>query len=187
MKMNNKIIVLAALLAACLPLNAQKYKGVVDKSIAVVGGETILLSDVEAEVQQQRAVGSSSDRDLRCEILESMMEGKLFLMQARLDSLTVGMDMVENSLSQRIDYMRTSLGGDEEMEKYFGIMRKKRYFCLYETFREYTFRPCLFVIGPPGPDIGPAFRHNPSYSRTPKRLHLGHLCQGRQRQGAGEP
>ena len=120
MKMNNKIIVLAALLAACLPLSAQKYKGVVDKSVAVVGGETILLSDVEAEVQQLRAGGSSSDRDLRCEILEAMMEGKLFLMQARLDSLTVGMDMVESSLSQRIDVMRTNLGGDEEVEKYFG-------------------------------------------------------------------
>jgi peptidyl-prolyl cis-trans isomerase SurA len=118
--MRNKIIVLAALLAACLPLNAQKYKGVVDKSVAVVGGETILLSDVESEVQQIRAGGSSSDRDLRCEVLESMMESKLFLMQARLDSLTVGMDMVENNLTQRIDYMRTSLGGDEEMEKYFG-------------------------------------------------------------------
>ena len=120
MKMNNKIIVLAALLAVCLPLSAQKYKGVVDKSVAVVGGETILLSDVEAEVQQLRAGGSSSDRDLRCEILEAMMEGKLFLMQARLDSLTVGMDMVESSLSQRIDVMRTNLGGDEEVEKYFG-------------------------------------------------------------------
>ena len=120
MKMKNKSIVLAALLAACLPLNAQKYKGVVDKSIAVIGGETILLSDIESEVQQRRATGSSSDRDLRCEILESTMEGKLFLMQARLDSLTVGGDMVENSLSQRIDYMRTSLGGDEEMENYFG-------------------------------------------------------------------
>ena len=120
MKMKNKSIVLAALLAACLPLNAQKYKGVVDKSIAVIGGETILLSDIESEVQQRRATGSSSDRDLRCEILESTMEGKLFLMQARLDSITVGGDMVENILSQRIDYMRTSLGGDEEMENYFG-------------------------------------------------------------------
>ena len=48
MKKSNKIVVLAALLVACLPLNAQKYKGVVDKTIAVVGGETILLSDVEA-------------------------------------------------------------------------------------------------------------------------------------------
>lgn len=120
MKMKNKIIVLAALLVACLPLNAQKYKGVVDKTVAVLGGETILLSDVEAEVQQQRAGGSSSDRDLRCEILESMMESKLFLMQARIDSLTVSMDAVDNNLSQRIDYMRTTLGGDEEMEKYFG-------------------------------------------------------------------
>ena len=120
MKMNNKIISLAVLLAACLPLSAQKYKGVVDKSVAVVGGETILLSDIEAEVQAQRAGGSSSDRDMRCEVLESMLEGKLFLMQARLDSLTVGADMVESNLSQRIDYMRTTLGGDEEMEKYFG-------------------------------------------------------------------
>ncbi len=120
MKMNNKIIVLAALMAACLPLSAQKYKGVVDKSVAVVGGETILLSDIESEVQQIRAGGSSSDRDLRCEVLEAMMESKLFLMQARIDSITVGMDMVESNLSQRIDYMRTSLGGDEEVEKYFG-------------------------------------------------------------------
>ena len=120
MKKSNKIVVLAALLVACLPLNAQKYKGVVDKTIAVVGGETILLSDVEAEVQQQRAVGSSSDRDLRCEILEMMMESKIFLMQARIDSLTIGSEAVESNLTQRMDYMRTTLGGDEEVEKYFG-------------------------------------------------------------------
>ena len=120
MKKSNKIVVLAALLVACLPLNAQKYKGVVDKTIAVVGGETILLSDVEAEVQQQRATGSSSDRDLRCEILEMMMESKIFLMQARIDSLTIGSEAVESNLTQRMDYMRTTLGGDEEVEKYFG-------------------------------------------------------------------
>ena len=120
MIMKNSIVIAAGLFLACLPLGAQKYKGIVDKSVAVVGGETILLSDVEAEVQQQRAAGSSSDRDLRCEILEAMMESKIFLMQARIDSLTVGMDMVQNNLSQRIDWFRTQLGGDEEMEKYFG-------------------------------------------------------------------
>lgn len=120
MIMRNSIVIAAGLFLACLPLGAQKYKGVVDKTVAVVGGETILLSDVEAEVQQQRAVGSSSDRDLRCEILESMMQSKIFLMQARIDSLTVGMDMVESNLNQRIDWFRTQLGGDEEMEKYFG-------------------------------------------------------------------
>ena len=115
------IILTAAALLTCLTLNAQKYKnGVVDKTVAVVGGETILISDLESEVQQMRMNGASSDRDVRCELLESMMESKLFLMQARIDSLTVKSDMVEGNLTQRIDWFRTQLGGDEEMEKYFG-------------------------------------------------------------------
>ena len=100
---------------------AQKYKGgLIDKSVAVIGGETILLSDVEAEVQQRRAGGITSDRDMRCEVLEAMMESKIFLMQARVDSLTVATDMVESNLNQRIDWFRTQMGGDEELEKYFG-------------------------------------------------------------------
>ena len=116
-----RILFTLAVLAACLPLSAQKYKnGVVDKVVAIVGGEVILLSDVEAEVQQMRAGGYTSDRDLRCEVLEAMMESKLFLMQSRVDSLTVNSDMVEGNLSQRIDWFRSQLGGDEEVEKYFG-------------------------------------------------------------------
>ena len=110
----------AALLAASVTLSAQKYNGVIDKTVATVGGETILLSDVEAEVQQRRAYGMGSDRDARCEVLEAMMESKIFLMQARIDSLTINSDMVEGNMTQRIDWFRTQLGGDEEMEKYFG-------------------------------------------------------------------
>ena len=115
------IILTAAALLTCLGLSAQKYKGgVIDKTVAVVGGETLLLSDLEGEVQQMRMSGASSDRDIRCELLESMMEAKIFLMQARIDSLSVNNDMVESNLSQRMDWFRTQLGGDEEMEKYFG-------------------------------------------------------------------
>ena len=69
-----KIVIIFASLLCCIGLSAQKYNGLVDKSVAVVGGETILLSDIEAEVQQMRASGASSDRDMRCEILESIME-----------------------------------------------------------------------------------------------------------------
>jgi len=115
------IILTAAALLACLSLPAQKYKGgVVDKTIAIVGGESILISDLESEVQQMRMNGASSDRDMRCELLESMMDAKLFLMQARVDSLTVNNDMVSGNLDQRMDWFRTQLGGDEEVEKYFG-------------------------------------------------------------------
>ena len=115
------ILLTATALLCCFTLNAQKYKnGLVDKTIAVVGGETLLLSDLESEVQQMRMNGVSSDKDVRCELLEKMMEAKLFLMQARVDSLSVNTDMVDNNLSQRMDWFRTQLGGDEEMEKYFG-------------------------------------------------------------------
>ena len=114
------ILLSAAALLACLTLSAQKYKGIVDKTVAVVGGETILLSDVEAEVQQLRASGAGSDRDMRCEVLENMLDAKIFLMQARIDSLTVNNDMVQGNLSQRLDWFRTQMGGDEEVEKYFG-------------------------------------------------------------------
>ena len=118
--MNRSFFLTIAALLCCLSLSAQKYKGVVDKTIAVVGGETILLSDLESEVQQMRASGASSDKDVRCEVLEAMLDAKLYLMQARLDSLSVNQDMVDGNLTQRMDWFRTQLGGDEEMEKYFG-------------------------------------------------------------------
>ena len=119
--MKLRFIVLAAAMLACTALFAQKYQGgLVDKTVAVVGNEVILLSDIESEVHQMQAQGRSSDRDMRCGILENMMEAKIFLMQARIDSLTVNYDMVDGELSNRMDQFRTYLGGDEEVEKYFG-------------------------------------------------------------------
>ena len=106
---------------AAVSASAQKYpNGIIDKSIAVVGNEMIMLSQLEEEVQMMRAQGMMSDRNMRCELLEQMMVSKLFLMQARLDSLTVNNDMVENEIRNRIDQIRTQLGGDEAVEEYFG-------------------------------------------------------------------
>ena len=120
MRFIGKVLVTALLASASVNAFAQKYGGVIDKTVAVVGGEVIMISDIEQEVQMMRAQGMSSDRNMRCELLEQMMVQKLFLMQARLDSLSVNQDMVEGELSQRIDQVRTSLGGDAEVEKYFG-------------------------------------------------------------------
>ena len=114
-----KVMAASALLLASTAAQAQKYKGVVDKSVAVIGGELITLSDIESEAQMIKAQGYSSDRNMRCEILENLMQNKLFLMQARLDSLEVNADMVEAELSQRLDQVRTALGGDEQVEEYF--------------------------------------------------------------------
>lgn len=116
----SRIIAIAAFAVLCTVASAQKYQGVVDKSIAVIGNELITLSDIENEVQMMTAQGHGSDRNIRCEVLESMMQSKLFLMQARVDSLKVNSDMVEAELSQRLDQVRTGLGGDEQVADYFG-------------------------------------------------------------------
>ena len=118
MKIKNTIACLAALLCI-IPAGAQRYKAI-DKSIAVVGNELITVSDLENEIQMMRAQGQSSDRATRCQLLENMMQSKLFLMQARLDSLTVNMDMVDASLNEQMARVRTALGGDEQTEAYFG-------------------------------------------------------------------
>ena len=120
----SKLTVFAVAVAAFVSevvMTAQQYpEGVIDKTVAVVGNEMISISQVEQEVQMMRAQGMASDRNIRCEILEQMMISKLFLIQARIDSLTVNNDMVESELRSRVDNIRTQLGGDENVEKYFG-------------------------------------------------------------------
>lgn len=119
--MNNivKYLLVAALASVSTLASAQKYNGVIDKTIAVVGNEMISLSDIEAQAQMLKAQGRTSDRRARCEILEAMMESKLFLMQARIDSLTVNQEMVSAQLSQQMDNVRSSLGGDDAVVEYF--------------------------------------------------------------------
>ena len=112
----------AAALLICLGLaaSAQKYQGVVDKTVAIVGGEMITLAEIEAQVQAMRAQGMASDRNMRCEILENMMETKIFLSQARVDSLVVNQDNVAASLDQYVAQYLTLAGGEEELEAEFG-------------------------------------------------------------------
>lgn len=135
MKINHKIILVAivAFVMTAGVASAQKYRdGVIDKTVAVVGNEMVTISQLEEEVQMMRAYGMLSDKSGRCEILEQMMSSKLFLMQARVDSINVNNDMVESELRSRIDNVRTQLGGDDGVEEYF----KKPIHKLRQEWRE---------------------------------------------------
>lgn len=128
-----KLMAVAAFAVISSLASAQKYPdGIVDKTIAVIGNEVITISGLEQEVQMMQAYGMGSDRNARCEILEQMMASKLFLMQARVDSLTVNNDMVEGELKNRMDNVKTSLGSEEAVEEYFG----KSIYKLRQEWRE---------------------------------------------------
>ena len=116
-----RLAIAVALGLSALTVSAQKYSdGLIDKTVAVVGNEMIMISDIEEEVAMMKAYGMMSDKKGRCEILEEMMASKLFLMQARLDSLTVNNDVVEGELRNRIDMLKTNLGGEDAVVKQFG-------------------------------------------------------------------
>ena len=135
MKLNHKMMLVAAVsfVLAAVESSAQKYNnGLIDKTIAVIGNEVVTISQMEEEAQMMRAYGMMSDKSGRCDILEQMMTSKLFLMQARVDSINVNNDMVESELRSRIDNVRTQLGGDEGVEEYF----KKPMHKLRQEWRE---------------------------------------------------
>ena len=119
MKIKVVLAVAAVLVTSAWSLRAQKYDGLIDKTVALVGNSMIQLSQVEGEVQMMQFQGYVSDRNLRCEVLENMMVSKLFYTQAQLDSLSVNPDM-DASLNERVNNILSQLGGEEEVEKYFG-------------------------------------------------------------------
>ncbi len=112
--------VVTAFLAVSASAYAQKYgNGLVDKTVAVIGNEVIMLSDIEEEMKGMN-MGYMSGKAGRCELLESMMISKLFLMQARVDSLVVNNDMVESNLGDYMANLLTYYGGEEGVEKQYG-------------------------------------------------------------------
>ena len=120
---NHKMILVAAVAFAlsAISASAQRYQnGLIDKTIAVIGNEVITIADLEEEVKMMSAYGMMSDKRGRCDVLEQMMVSKIFLMQARVDSIEVNLDMVESELQNRLDNVRTQLGGDDGVAEYFG-------------------------------------------------------------------
>ena len=118
-KKMKRILSTALMLLSFLPLGAQKYDGVIEKSVAMIGNDIVMLSEIEAEAQMMRARGLTVDRTARCEILENFLVSKLFLTQAKLDSLVVNEAQVNAMLDQRVNEVMSTLGGEQKTEEYF--------------------------------------------------------------------
>jgi peptidyl-prolyl cis-trans isomerase SurA len=93
---------------------------VIDQIIAVVGDETILKSEIEAQVIQMKSQGYVSDIDLNCEVLEEMLFQKLLLKQAINDSIDVTVAEVDNELNRRLGVFINQLGSEQRLEEYYG-------------------------------------------------------------------
>jgi len=94
---------------------------VLDKVVAVVGGNIVLKSDLDSQYEQyQMQEGFNGTHDeTTCTILENMVFQKLLLNQAELDSVEISDGQVESELDRRLRYYISLLGSKEKFEEFY--------------------------------------------------------------------
>lgn len=92
----------------------------VESVAAVVGNEVIYLSDLENTIADVKRNGNKTpDDELTCRVFQQMLVSKLFMDQARIDSITVTDDAVESDLNMRMNDAIRTAGSEEALVAYF--------------------------------------------------------------------
>ncbi|MBU2018453.1 MAG: peptidylprolyl isomerase, partial [Bacteroidetes bacterium] len=103
-----------------LPLCAQKEPLVIDKIVAQVGDNIILLSDLQQQKLQMIQASLEVSKETDCKIIEDMMVQNLLLNQAKLDSILVSDAQVDAEMENRIRIIEQQIGGREKLEAFYG-------------------------------------------------------------------
>ena len=102
-------------------------KPVLDKIVAVVGNEIILKSELDYQVQlaAYQSKLNPNDPEIRSRVLEAMIDDKLILAQAILDSISVSDNEVNRQLDARIQNLVKQLGSEQKVEEVYGMSINK--------------------------------------------------------------
>ncbi|MBK6903706.1 MAG: peptidylprolyl isomerase [Saprospirales bacterium] len=96
-------------------------KSTIDKVVATVGGELILLSEIEEQKAALEAQQGGLPPEASCLILDNIMAQKLLVNQAKLDSIIVLDAEVEAQLDLRIEQILAYMNNDyQQFEDYYG-------------------------------------------------------------------
>jgi peptidyl-prolyl cis-trans isomerase SurA len=91
----------------------------IDRVAAIVGKNFILQSEIEGQMLQMRAQGIPVRSNTRCQIFEELLEQKLLINQAALDSIEVTDAEVEMEMNSRLQYFIRQIGSEEALEEYY--------------------------------------------------------------------
>ncbi|HOH96545.1 MAG TPA: peptidylprolyl isomerase, partial [Candidatus Enterocola sp.] len=117
MKKTTYITFLLICITSLMPILSSNQ--IIDQVVWVIGDEPILKSDIETEILRMRYEKQSIDGDPYCVIPEQIAIQKLFIAQAKLDSITVSEASVEQQVEGRIKYFIQRIGSKEKVEEYF--------------------------------------------------------------------
>ena len=116
-----KLRLFNALAFAALALAALAQNNVAEEVAWVIGDEPIFKSDIEEQYQQALYERVAIEGNPYCVIPEQMALDKLFLDQARLDSVEVQSSSISAEVESRINFFIANLGSKEKVEEYFRL------------------------------------------------------------------
>ncbi|NNE56434.1 MAG: hypothetical protein HKN32_10465, partial [Flavobacteriales bacterium] len=132
--MKRKILTLVLALIGTMSLTAQTGT-VIDKIVAVVGDETILLSDVET-MGLQMSQGRRPNDVIRCGAMEQLLFQKLLINQGKIDSIEVSEVEVDTKIDLQMNSIIAQLGGEDEFTAYYGKTPGEYKEILRDDYRE---------------------------------------------------
>jgi len=115
--MKIKTLLFCLMLIMALNMNAQN--NVAEEVAWVVGDEPIFKSDIEEQYQQAMYERVPIDGNPYCVIPERMAIEKLFLHQAKIDTVEISNSAIVQNVDSRINYFIANLGSREKVEEYF--------------------------------------------------------------------
>ena len=118
-----------------LPMVAQN--NVAEEVAWVIGDEPIFKSDIEEQYQQALYERVPINGNPYCVIPEQMAVDKMFLDQARIDTVEVQQSSVSAEVESRINYFIANLGSKEKVEEYFRMPMPRLREKLNETISEH--------------------------------------------------
>ncbi len=119
MKIQRYLLASGASALVALTLLATPKKNVVDEVAWIVGDEAIFRSDIEEMYAQMRSEGQQIQGDPYCVIPEQMAVEKLYLNQAKIDTIEPPESQVLAQVDRRLNFFIANLGSKEKVEEYF--------------------------------------------------------------------
>ena len=113
------IIALIAFAGSIFSVSGKPKKNVADEVVWVVGDEAIFRSDVEEQISQLRQEGTRIPGDPYCLVPEQLAVEKLYLHQAKLDTIVPPENQVQAMADKRLNFFIANLGSKEKVEEYF--------------------------------------------------------------------
>ena len=117
--MQKKILICLFTLMSGIMVQVQAQDNIVDEIVWVVGDEAILRSDVEEQRIRYQYDGTPIEGDPYCFIPEQLALQKLYLDQAKIDSVFADQKTVSTQVDMRVNYLISQIGSKEKLEEYF--------------------------------------------------------------------